>query len=217
MPASPSSSTPTSPNLAGIDFDIEQGQSQSVISDLVQRVKAVQTAYPNLRFRFTVATWGNSSAGGCNQLNPMGNLVLQTIQCIRLNWSNVFVNLMTMDYGTTSVYCVIGSNGNCDMVASAISAAESVHTQWKVPYSSIQLTPMIGGNDTPSNIFSLPDASALSAYAISKGLGGINMWSFDRDTDCPPPSSAPFGLPNCNSYGVAGTLGFVKAFISALK
>ena len=106
----------------------------------------------------------------------------------------------------------LGSNGKCDMTASAIAAAESMHTYWNVPYSSIELTPMIGGNDTPSNIFTLADTSSLSQYALSKGLGGMHFWSLDRDTDCPSGSASA----TCNSYGTAGVLGFSNAFISAL-
>lgn len=40
-----------SPYLAGVDFDIESGQSQSVITDLVKRAKEAQATYPSLRFR----------------------------------------------------------------------------------------------------------------------------------------------------------------------
>lgn len=40
-----------SPNLIGVDFDIEAGQSKTDIDNLVARVKAAQATYPNLRFR----------------------------------------------------------------------------------------------------------------------------------------------------------------------
>lgn len=40
-----------SPNLIGVDFDIEAGQSQAEINNLVARAKEAQAVYPNLRFR----------------------------------------------------------------------------------------------------------------------------------------------------------------------
>ena len=199
-----------SPNLIGVDFDIEGGQDQAIIANLVARVKAAQTAFPNLRFSFTLATLG--AAGGGNQLNQLGTWVMQAIQSAGLSWSNVFINLMVMDFGSASSVCILGSDGACDMYQSAVAAAESMHTYWSVPYSSIELTPMIGGNDTPSNIFTLANANSLSAYALSKGLGGMHHWSLDRDTDCPPGSSSA----TCNSYGTSGPLGFSNAFIAAL-
>jgi hypothetical protein len=199
-----------SANLIGVDFDIEGGQTQAQITELVKRVKTAQSTYPNLRFSFTLATLG--AAGGSNQLNILGTQALQAIQTVGLSWDNLFINLMVMDYGSGSSVCVMGSNGKCDMTASAIAAAESMHTYWNVPYSSIELTPMIGGNDTPSNIFTLADTSSLSQYALSKGLGGMHFWSLDRDTDCPSGSASA----TCNSYGTAGVLGFSNAFISAL-
>ena len=100
-------------------------------------------------------------------------------------WSNVYINLMAMDYGSAGPgTCAVGTNGVCDMGQSAINAAESLHRLHGVPYSSIELTPMIGGNDVVSNVFTLADVSTLTAYAQSKGLGGLHHWSFDRDQDC---------------------------------
>lgn len=196
--------------LLGIDFDIESGQTQAGIDSLVQRVKVAQAAYPALRFSFTLATLG--AAGGGNQLNSLGSMVMQSIQSAGLSWSNAFINLMAMDYGTGSMACTMGSNGKCDMAQSAISAAEGMHSFWKVPYSSIELTPMIGGNDVVSNIFTVADAATVSAYAVSKGLGGLHHWSLDRDVDCPLGSASA----TCNSYGTAGPLGFSHAFASGL-
>ena len=40
----------------------------------------------------------------------------------------------------------------------------------------------------------------------------LHHWSFDRDRDCAP----GFASPICNTYGVAGTLGFTAEFLSRL-
>jgi chitinase len=71
---------------------------------------------------------------------------------------------------------------------------------------------MIGGNDSQGETFTIADVAMVSAYAKQKGLGGVHVWSMDRDVDCPPGSASP----TCNTYGQAGTLGFTKGFLNAL-
>jgi chitinase len=196
-----------SSNLLGIDFDIEGGQSQDVINNLVARVKAAQSAFPNLRFSFTLQTLGGNSP---NSLNQLGAWVVSAIKANGLQ--KYIINLMTMDYGSTSAGNCTIVGGVCEMGQSAIAAAENLHSFYGIPYANIELTPMIGGNDTQGEVFTIPDISTISAYAAQKGLAGIHFWSFDRDTDCAPGSSSPI----CNSYGQAGRLGFTTQFLSSL-
>jgi hypothetical protein len=59
-----------SSSLLGIDFDIEGGQSQDTINNLVQRVVAAERTFPNLRFSFTVATLGGNSPNSLNSWVP---------------------------------------------------------------------------------------------------------------------------------------------------
>ncbi|WP_232431153.1 hypothetical protein [Burkholderia ubonensis] len=92
-------------NLVGIDFDIEAGQTQQVINDLVQRVVVAQQNYPNLRFSFTLATLAPSQPGAVmasswgasapDSFNIYGDWVMQAIQTYGLK--NYTINLMTMD------------------------------------------------------------------------------------------------------------------------
>ncbi len=172
----------------------------------------LQVNNPSLRFSFTLATLGTPDSG-ISQLNSLGNSVMQAIQATNMGWNNLFINIMTMDYGTGSGSCTMGSDGHCQMGQSAINAAESMNKFWKVPYSSIEITPMIGGNDDVKEVFSLADVATVTAYAVSKGLGGLHHWSFDRDTDC---AAGSYASSTCNSFGTAGTLGFTKAFIKGL-
>ena len=196
-----------SANLLGIDFDIEGGQSQDVITSLIQRVMSAQKTFPNLRFSFTLATLGGNSP---QSLSSLGAMVLNTIKSQGL--TKYTINLMTMDFGSTIASNCTIVNGVCEMGQSAIAAAENLHSFYGTPYNQIELTPMIGGNDTQADVFTISDVSTISAYAAQKGLAGIHFWSFDRDKDCAPGSSSP----TCNSYGQAGTLGFTTRFLSSL-
>ena len=130
--------------------------------------------------------------------------------------SSALINLMVMDYGAPNKYvCVVDSiSGLCDMGKSAVAAAESLKSAYGIPYSRIELTPMIGGNDATDEHFTIANAQSMSSYVLSKGLAGVHYWSFDRDRDC----ARGYASSTCNSLGVpsAGTLGFFKAFLGAL-
>jgi len=197
-------------HLIGVDFDIEAGQSPAQIADLVQRVKTAQAnpKYAALRFSFTVATLGGNAP---QSLGDTGAAVLKAIQAAGLH--NYIINLMTMDYGSSlASNCTLDSQGGCDMGQSAVQAAINLNAAWKVPFSQIELTPMIGGNDTQAETFTLRDVNTVMTFARQKGLAGLHMWSLDRDNDCAP----GYASPTCNTYGEAGTLGFLNAFTSGL-
>jgi hypothetical protein len=210
-----------SPHLIGLDFDIEAGQSPEVIGALVQRIAAAHTAYPGMRFSLTLATLANNNGGATAQslganapdsFNTYGDTTMAAMKTtFGSTWpSYVTVNLMTMDYGSPSPGVCVVSGGACDMGQSALQAAYNLHDHWGVPWSSIELTPMIGGNDVAGEQFKLQDADTVAAFAIANKLAGVHYWSYDRDVDCPPGSASP----TCNSLGGAGTHGFLTRFVA---
>jgi hypothetical protein len=194
-----------SSQLEGVDFYIDAGQDQSVINDLVARVQAAQCAHPNLRFSFSLNSLGGNAI---QSLDLSGQYTMSAIQTAGL--TNYYINLQAMDYGAPSAAICVVVNGTCDMAASAIAAATNLHNEYNVPYNQIELTVMIGGNDATNEIFTFSNADTVAAFVLQNGLGGLHFWSFDRDVDCTPGVSSP----TCNSYGVAGTLGFTKRFLS---
>jgi chitinase len=216
-----------SPNLIGVDFDIEAGQSQSVINDLVSRIKAAHATFPKLRFSLTLATLANNNGASSAQslgsaapdsFNVYGDNVMAAVQSIlgfsgASSWpSYVTVDLMTMDYGSPSAGVCVVANSQCEMGESALQAAYNLHDKWGVPFSNIELTPMIGQNDAASEQFTLADADTVASFAIANKLGGVHYWSYDRDVDCAAGSASP----TCNSLGsgAAGTHGFMKRFMA---
>ena len=215
-----------SPNLIGIDYDIEAGQSEEQIGQLVERIIAAHAAYPQLRWSLTVATLANNDgsptavslgASAPSSFNIKGDQTLAAVKTrlgfdgTAATWpSYVTVNLMTMDYGGPSPGVCVVSGGLCDMGQSALQAAYNLHDHWGVPWENIELTPMIGGNDVQNEHFTLDDADTVSAFAIERELAGVHYWSYDRDVDCPMGSASP----TCNSLGGAGTHGFLARFIA---
>jgi chitinase len=197
-----------SSSLAGIDFDIEAGQSSADIDNLVTRVKNSQSKHPGLRWSFTLATLGGNSP---QSLGSMGVTVMNSIKSHGL--TGYIINLMAMDYGSAiASNCTLNSSGKCDMGKSAIQSAVNLHNYYGVPYSQIEVTPMIGGNDATDETFSIADVTTLSNWAKTNKISGIHFWSLDRDRDCAP----GYASATCNSYGTAGNWGFTNSFISAL-
>ncbi|HEY2968106.1 MAG TPA: glycosyl hydrolase [Casimicrobiaceae bacterium] len=197
-----------SPRLLGFDFDIERGQSTEIVASLVQRIKAAKERHPELRFSFTLATWGASDGSGAS-LNDDGQRVLQAIRDAGL--TDYYINLMVMDYGEATLRNCVVSAGVCDMGQSAIQAARNLNARLGVPMSRIELTPMIGVNDVVANVFTLEDARVLARFARESGVGGVHFWSLDRDAPCPAGVSGVSSI--CS--GLTGVPGF--GFTTALR
>jgi len=215
-----------SPHLIGIDYDIEAGQSEEQIGQLIERIKAAHVQHPELRWSLTLATLANNDgsptavslgAAATSSFNIKGDQTLMAVKSrlgfdgTEATWpSYVTVNLMTMDYGGPSPGVCVVKGGLCDMGQSALQAAHNLHDHWGVPWSNIELTPMIGGNDVQDEHFTLEDADTVSAFAIANKLAGVHYWSYDRDVDCPRGPASP----TCNSLGGVGARGFLARFIA---
>jgi chitinase len=199
------------PQMIGVDFDIESGQSQAVVQQLVADAAAAQSVYPNMRFSFTIATLA-ASDGSYGGVNSLGATVVQAVLASSPAIKNYTIDLMTMDYGGTSTANCVVVNGACEMGQSAIQAAENLEHTYGIPASRIELTPMIGQNDTQGEITTLADIDTITSYATANGLAGLHFWSLDRDTPCAAGSSSP----TCNSYPSVGDVGFTNEFMKDL-
>ena len=169
-----------SANLVGIDFDIELGQSQQLIDDLINATMAAEKQFPNLQFSFTIQSLGSQSA------NPItggsaGTTVVNEIKRLGLG-GNFVINLMTFDYGSTTPSNCVVVNNLCDMGQSAIAAATALHQQSGIAFNHIGVTMMIGRADTQDEVTSLQDIDTINAFVKSNGLTTSRYWSFDRDT-----------------------------------
>ena len=185
-------STYYSANMVGVDFDIEDGQSQATISALVARVQVAETKYPNMRFSFTVPTWAPNNGAtvatdlGSGSPNPFpasgtGAMVMAAIKTAGL--SKYYINPMAMYYGTaSSAYCVV-SGGQCEMGQSAVQVAMDVHGYYGVPYSQIEITPSYGTVNSSGEDFTLGDVDILADWAKANGLGGLHFWALYYDTN----------------------------------
>ena len=172
--------TYNSANLVGIDFDIEGGQSQQVIDNLINATIAAEAQFPNLLFSFTIQSLGTTAANPITG-GSVGTTVVSEIKRLGLG-GNYVVNLMAMDYGSTNANNCVVVNNLCDMGQSAVQAAQALNQQSGIPLNHIGLTVDIGQNDTQDEVTSLANVDTICSFAKANGLRAVRFWSFDRDT-----------------------------------
>jgi hypothetical protein len=178
-------------NLIGLDFDIEGGYNQTQLNALMSATAQAIKDNPNLQHIKVSLTLATLAQPG-STVNLLGDWAIQAAQHAGLDF---YVNLMVMDYGDNG--CQKNKAGQCDMAASAIFAAKEFSKDYHIPFNRIELTPMIGENDTADEITTIPDAMAIAQFANQNQLAGLHYWSFDRDTPCS--RSALAASPTCNN------------------
>src|SRR5689334_1558612 len=182
-----------------LDFDIEGGATtdQASITRRNQALKALKAANPGLVISYTLPVLPTGLVtSGVNILNSVKNDAL----------SLDVVNVMAMDYGSAN------DNGG-QMGLSAQQAASNTHNQVVAAglSATIGVTPMIGINDTNTEIFQLSDAQSLLNFANANSyIGRIAMWSVARyHGGC---ANQGFASPTCSGISQANW-----AFANILK
>jgi chitinase len=198
-----------SPNLVGIDFDIEGGQTQSDIQNLVNAAVGAQSTYPGLQFSFTIATLA-ASDGSYGGVNSLGAEVVNAVKGSSLK--KYVINLMTMDFGSASAGVCVVVSGACEMGQSAIQAVTNLEHTYGIPASKIAVTPMIGLNDNTAETFTTADVDTLTRYVTGNGLAGLHFWSLDRDTPCA--TTTTYASPTCNSVSGTTALQYTNRFLN---
>jgi hypothetical protein len=111
------------------------------------------------------------------------------------------VNVMAMDFGDgpapnpsgqMGTYAIDAATATDAQVASAMGISDTA------AWSKVAVTPMIGVNDSSDEIFTLANAQQLVAFAQSKHLAWLSMWSAGRDQECPGGAQG-FAEPTCSS------------------
>ncbi|MFE6946661.1 chitinase [Streptomyces chartreusis] len=164
-----------------IDLDIEGSTLANVAANdrrneaLAQLQREYAESGKRLEVNYTLPVMPSGLTGEGKKL-----LQNATSHGLRIN----LVNIMTMDYGS-----------KMNMGEAAVSAANALHSQLRSIWPSrtdAQLwamegnTPMIGVNDTRSEVFSLANGQTLVDFAKSKGIQQISFWSLKRDRECGP-------------------------------
>ncbi len=163
--------------LTHLDFDVEGGEEGDATTYTRRdtALAALQQANPGLTISFTLpaAPTGleSSSIGLLNDAVAKG-----------VNFN--MVNLMTMDFGNTSV----------DEATNTISSANGFFNQLKQIFPTkttsqlwgmIGITDLIGQNDD-TEIFTASDGSRVLSFANTNQIGELAFWAVSRDNgSCP--------------------------------
>jgi chitinase len=175
--------------LTSIDLDIEGPDLADAAAQVrrAQAIKAVQQSFVD--HGRSLAVWLTLPTG-LDGLTTEGQQNVRTMLAAGVDLTGV--NGMTMNFNSGDA----GSN----MTAAVDSAATALHGQVRALYAEagtkldstqtwgkVGLTPMIGQNDVPGEVFTLQDAADLNTFARENGVGLLSMWSLNRDGTCARP------------------------------
>lgn len=108
------------------------------------------------------------------------------------------VNLMAMDYGDSAAPNPAGKMGTY-AIQSATSTRAQIASVWTnlttaQTWATVGLTPMLGQNDNPSEVFTFADAQQVLTFAQQNHLGELGFWDVTRDGN-----ACTGGLSSCTN------------------
>ncbi|MGB3414226.1 MAG: carbohydrate-binding protein [Microbacteriaceae bacterium] len=174
--------------ISTIDLDIEGAELANSASSL-RRAQAVAELQKEMRAEGkSLAVWLTVPIGPSGMLQDVVNLV-QGFLSAGVDLGGV--NYMTMNYNS--------ADSGDDLLQTITSSLDFAHQQLGGIYrqagtylsdtaiwQKIGVTPMIGQNDVPKEVFSLEQATALNKYIVDKGIRRASLWSLNRDKTCSP-------------------------------
>ena len=163
-----------------IDFDIEGAAVDNTAANALrdQALVALQKEDQGLQVSFTLPVLPSG-------LTSDGLAVVTG--AVQAGVDISAVNVMAMDYGDGAAPNPSGQMGTFAIDAATATDAQvagAMGISDAAAWSKIALTPMIGVNDTSDEIFTVANAQQLVAFAKSKGLAWLSMWSAGRDQEC---------------------------------
>jgi hypothetical protein len=187
--------------VSHIDFDIEGAAIADTATNNLrfEAINQLEASNPGLVVSVTIPTFPTGP-------DYNGDAFLQQAAADGTKIS--VVNVMAMDfYGSFDT-------GGANMGTYAVEAAENtlafIKTIWpNDTYANVGVTPMIGQNDDPAEVFTEANAQTLVSFAQSNGLGRLAFWSVDRDQPC---GGSVSGLPECSEISQQ-PLDFTKIFV----
>ena len=169
-----------------VDFDIEGGATvdQASIARRNQALVGLKAANPGLVISYTLPVLPTG-------LISSGVAILNNIKAAGLSVDTV--NVMAMDYGSAN------DNGG-QMGLDATQAASNTYSQILAAglTATVGVTPMIGVNDTNTEVFQLADAQTLLNFANAHSyITRLAIWSVSRDNgSC---AGVGYASPTCSS------------------
>ena len=183
--------------LKHMDLDVEGGAIGNSTSNATRNtvLAALQRANPGLTVSFTLPALPNG-------VTQQAMSVLQDAVAKGVNISTV--NVMAMDFG--GAYDNGGQMGISAMYTgwSTMNQLESLYPNLSHAQiaAKVGITPMIGQNDNPGEVFTLANASYLVSTARANGVGLLSYWSETRDKPCPAGTPQTPALGECSGISM---------------
>jgi hypothetical protein len=177
-----------------IDFDIEGAAIANTAASnrRDQALAALQARDKGLQVSFTLPVLPTG-------LTADGVAVLTG--AVRAGVRISAVDAMAMDYGDGVVPDPSGKMGGYAIDAATATDAQvarALKITRQAAWSRVAVTALIGVNDVSDEIFTVANARQLTAFAASKHLAWLSMWSAGRDHECPGGVQASY-TPTCSS------------------
>lgn len=118
------------------------------------------------------------------------------------------VNGMTMNFGGSKSpgqsmsSAVVDAANALHKQLDDVSAQEGERNSGAQLWRKVGITPMIGQNDLPGEVFTLEDAAVVNQFALDNGVGLVSMWSLNRDRTCEPPLPKTVSLVQTSCSGI---------------
>jgi hypothetical protein len=168
-----------------VDFDVEGATIDDGAAN-TRRAKAIaklQHRRPGLRVAYTLPVLPSG-------LDGPAKAVARNAVAHRVRIS--LVNGMAMDYGEEAAPDPQGRMGDLAIeVANGMAGqlAGLLDLSRAKAMRRVGITPMIGINDVPAEVFTLDDAHKLADFASEANLGMLGMWQLARDRECDEPTT----------------------------
>jgi hypothetical protein len=195
-----------------IDFDIE-GNELGNAASTVRRSQAIAILERN-----AAAAGRALNVSATLPVNPNGLTFtpLRVLRSAAISHATIHViNVMAMDFGSDVAPDPAGRMGTY-----AIGAMTAAHAavmrifglSATAAWQRIAVTPLIGVNDPPTEVFTVADARKLGAFARSKHAAFVSMWAVTRDRPCPPGETADAESDHC-AGNAPSAYAFSRAFL----
>jgi len=184
-----------------VDFDLE-GASLADRDTVARRSEALATLQTWMRSESRpLEVWFTLPLSPTG-LTPDGAEAVRSV--LARNVALRGVNGMAMDFGSA-----VAPNPDGRMGAYAIEAVRGLTVQLQnlaaaahaAAVPRVGVTPMIGRNDVPGEIFYQDDARHLLVFATANDVSLVSFWSVNRDRPCDQPTAS--ANPSCSGIAQA--------------
>jgi chitinase len=191
--------------LSSIDLDVE-GSALDDTASIARRATAVRGLQDDERAQGRdLAVWLTLPAATTG-LTAQGVAVVDAMLSAGVDLAGV--NGLTMDFGLAATsaqpmsgFVLQAARGLQAQVTAAYDRV-GTHLDTAHSWSKVGLTPMIGQNDEPDEVFTLADAATVNQFARDQGVGRISIWSLNRDGTCRSPLPTVLSVVQTSCSGV---------------